>query len=166
MRLWQLKIKQYCPCREAKLPFLLSVVLLLPSFSFHWEVKIQLPKEKRNRPGKNSCLEASLHFPASLLQASGPAKHMTFPRTSSEKPEKDAFCDLSATSTKAANLGLNSFMRFFCFSSVKKAFVSSMQESVSLSTSWMCVCNFNSFYSKISQQFGQKVKNSSFSVGS
>lgn len=131
MRLWQLKIKQYCPCRKADFPFLLSVVLLLPFLS-HREVKSQLLKEKRNRPGKNSCLEAFLHFPASFLWVSIPAQHMTFPWTSSKKSGEGAFCSLPATSTKAASLGLNSFTGVFLYCSVEKAFACSMQESVSL----------------------------------
>lgn len=54
---------------------------------------------------------------------------------------------------------------FYC--SVEKAFSFSVQESVVLSTTfWMDFCNFNSFYSKISQQLGQKVKNSSSTIGS
>lgn len=165
MRLWHLKIKQYFPYKD--LPFLLSVVLLFPSLSFHQKVTIQPPKEKRNSPGKNSCVEASFHFPASLLQPSRPAKHMMFLQIRCEKTEKDAFCHLSATGTASATLGLNSFISLFSYCSVEKAFSFSVQESVFLSTtSWMDFCNFNSFYSKISQQLGQKVKNSSFTVGS
>lgn len=62
---------------------------------------------------------------------------------------------------------LNSFMGHFFYCIVEKAFSFSVQESVFLSTTfWMDFCNFNSFYSKISQQLVQKVKNSSFTIGS
>lgn len=120
MRLWHLKIKQYFPYKD--LPFLLSVVLLFPSLSFHQKVTIQPPKKKRNSPGKNSCVEASFHFPASLLQPSRPAKHMMFLQIRCEKTEKDAFCHLSATGTASATLGLNSFISLFSYCSVEKAF--------------------------------------------
>lgn len=136
VRLWQLKIKQYCPCRKADFPFLLSVVLLLPFLS-HREVRSQPPKEKRNRPGKNCCLEAFVHFPASFLRVSRHAQHMTFPWTSSEKSGKGTFCSLSASSTKAARLGLNSFTGVFCYCNVEKAFACSMQESVSPTAFWI-----------------------------
>lgn len=168
---WQFKIKQIkshsCPCREAEPPFLPSVVLLLPCLSFHWEVKIQPPKLKKKGFRKNSYLWASPNLSAPLLQVSRPAKYKRFPWPVSEKPEKGAICGPPATSSKAASLGLNFVVvggggwLFFFVLGRKLLFSTLLSPST---TSWMGFCNFNSFYSKTLQQFGLKVKNSSFSI--
>jgi len=169
MRLWQFKIKQYRSCRETDLTFLLSVILLLPSI---------LPSSVRrwrfNTPGRREIglVETAawkLLFIFQLLFCRPADLQTTWcvHRPALRNQGKMPAIGLSATSTKAVSWGLNNFMGNFCFCSVEKAFSSSVRECISLSTtSWIGFCNFNWFYSKISQQFGQKENNSSFPTGS